>query len=716
METRTLPSDLTSANRIVPAESKCRPRMHNPGSNKARGPLKYLNAKAMADKLLRAVTRDKALPAVVQEVDTNKQWERMVPNRYCHADCKYDACYSSMASSEQFGNIHHSLNPVVKVEDCRRYAESSCGSSAEIEGTHPVTVLRDYHLSHQGKLTKNQDAYVEEIMNDLDPLELRARTLEKQATTLDCGNGREERAGVLVGDEHFQYGTLDFDTQMLRKEFERLVDENRDLALEMAVELRARLSERSNAEQTLKRVRLDLQNKIKSMEREIEEMKARLQEQVEESEVEWASKYEKVKAKEKRLGERLKQVLEEKFELQREVSLLTQKKNVLVEELRECQESTNSFKEKAEDSTREVTRLRRLLEEATSRSNDKDEKASGRQPLMASDSEGWRKDGAKVTIRRYRDKERELMESQRAVGKLQKICREQEKTIAGLRFAVTEQTNATGERGEFFVKLQRELVRLTGVEQGLRTEVEGFKAQALAAKRENANLREKVGIMVKKLDNLDRELEQEDNAFVCRGNNGSIISVEPDEEVGAAATVRVEELESPENGDVRHESFSNQQIIRSSESLNHSMAIVPLKAKEAAVVHDPIISELELCYEEKEELEMLRGVVQKLSQTRVRLQEEACNLHNALSLTNRRVQELELQLENKEGELGDMQKQLSRVRGQRENLQKEADFMGREAIRLTTQVDQLQRRLEQLDEDVMVKDGQLCILRKALNE
>ena len=43
-------------------------------------------------------------------------------------------------------------------------------------------------------------------------------------------------------------------------------------------------------------------------------------------------------------------------------------------------------------------------------------------------------------------------------------------------------------------------------------------------------------------------------------------------------------------------------------------------------------------------------------------------------------------------------------------MKKDADFMCQEAIRLMTQVEKLNKRVEKLDDELMLKDGQLSIL------
>jgi uncharacterized coiled-coil DUF342 family protein len=48
---------------------------------------------------------------------------------------------------------------------------------------------------------------------------------------------------------------------------------------------------------------------------------------------------------------------------------------------------------------------------------------------------------------------------------------------------------------------------------------------------------------------------------------------------------------------------------------------------------------------------------------------------------------------------------------ERDEMQEEADSMGREALHIGLEVELLHRRLLQLEEDLLLKDGQIAILR-----
>ncbi|MCO5599352.1 hypothetical protein L7F22_053453 [Adiantum nelumboides] len=713
-------TSINFSNELVPtSKTKPAPRQQSPSSNKAKTAFKYLSAKMVTEKLVKALTKDRN-PS--HDNDANKHGEHHSTDKQratttgqesaVNADVEAnDNMVGSKANGHLGGLVGH---PITANDTENGYPGSPPRPSIEYEERHHVSSYQDGDHSYETRLTKshiiNPSSDEVSLYDVPDPLEAHARAYEEQAIMLGTGNELSDvLIRTLVHDGGFEYDTLEIHIDVLRKEFRKHIEDKKDLALKMAAELRARLLERVQAEEVLKRVMLETESKVRTMEREQVEMKSRFQEEIEESDSQWTSKYEKLRSKEKRLSERLKVILEEKVELHKELSALTIKKNTLVEEVQKYQVCVKEFKAKAEESSQEAVKIRKLLEESLRRSSERGGEGKATEEDIS------------ALARQYRHKDREVMEKQKAVNKLQKLCKEQEKTIAGLRFALGEQADNAQlhGKGEFFVKLQRELVRLSGIEQGLRKEVESYKAEALAAKRENATLVERLGTIMRKLGNVAIRLADSDGIDPDHVPSRTAKAYNRQEQGGI---MRVEEIGDGQEDDLdlRASNSNGEMAIvllgRSPKSANTNALDVVTKGFKMSDVHDLIASRLESHYEEKEELEKLQEDFRILGHTKDRLQEEASNLHSALSLTNRRIHELETQLASKEEELGSMEEELGRVREQKDDVQKEADFMGREAIQLSAQVDRLRRKIEKLDEDVMVKDGQLSILRGALHE
>lgn len=77
-----------------------------------------------------------------------------------------------------------------------------------------------------------------------------------------------------------------------------------------------------------------------------------------------------------------------------------------------------------------------------------------------------------------------------------------------------------------------------------------------------------------------------------------------------------------------------------------------------------------------------------------------------------------LQCEKKDHlkELAKLRQELPRAERDRDQIQEEAEEIGREALRLSAEVEVLRRKVAQLEEDVMVKEGQISILRGSFGQ
>ena len=125
------------------------------------------------------------------------------------------------------------------------------------------------------------------------------------------------------------------------------------------------------------------------------------------------------------------------------------------------------------------------------------------------------------------------------------------------------------------------------------------------------------------------------------------------------------------------------------------------------------------------DLNLCNSQVTILLQQRDDLTSERDDLHRSLSDTTIRNADLEIRLADREEslrlhmasveeltkDLSEARKELGSVKQDRDEMVKEAEAMCKEALRTSLEVEDLRRRVHQLDEDVLLRDGQLCILR-----
>lgn len=62
-------------------------------------------------------------------------------------------------------------------------------------------------------------------------------------------------------------------------------------------------------------------------------------------------------------------------------------------------------------------------------------------------------------------------------------------------------------------------------------------------------------------------------------------------------------------------------------------------------------------------------------------------------------------------DISNLRETLPQVERERDEMRAEADEIGREALRMSAEVEVLRRKVAQLEEDVLVKEGQISILR-----
>ncbi|XP_002968616.2 uncharacterized protein LOC9650557 [Selaginella moellendorffii] len=110
-------------------------------------------------------------------------------------------------------------------------------------------------------------------------------------------------------------------------------------------------------------------------------------------------------------------------------------------------------------------------------------------------------------------------------------------------------------------------------------------------------------------------------------------------------------------------------------------------------------------------------------------QSEASRLRRLLESATDRISELELQVKERGQKVGSLEVELKhalqelnryreempRVIRQREGMKREAEQLGHEALRMSAEAEVLKRRVHELEEEVMIRDGHLSILRNSLN-
>ncbi|KAJ4869321.1 Uncharacterized protein Rs2_49133 [Raphanus sativus] len=539
-----------------------------------------------------------------------------------------------------------------------------------------------------------------------------------------------EKRVKLLSQEQKLFSDSDFDVSSL------VDDERVSLALEVLTLLRSQMDERASAKEEIKRAKTDSELHIKRLEKEKSELQFELEKELDRRSVEWTSKLESFQIEEKRLRERVRELAEHNVSLQREVSTFHEKESERIDMMRNMEEKVNELSETAEERGQENVYLTQNL--------------SKLQESYAGATEEL-----DCVRREFEEKEMECKELHKSVARLVRTCGEQEKTIQGLRDSLSEETEK--QPSEDMVKrLQMEQIRLTGVEFSLRKEVESMKLEADSLRVENACLRSYGTMTTFKLDN-------EMKMRVCLLQDQGVSMLSESTQLCYKLLKFIKERLSEEMGNGLSEQFLIESemnvhgIRRGTESLKRSLQTVNSllleKSNEIAsnseslmsseqnnqTVEKLLRSELraetlvtsllrEKLYCKEQEIEQLQAEVAASVRGNEVLQREIQNVLDKLSINTHQLKDLKIQMVKKdenvkqlETNLQEAAKQftsmkvtLTKVLEENKEMSKEVKECRKRNTNLESEKEMLKKEVERLEEDTLLKEGQITILKDTL--
>lgn len=609
-----------------------------------------------------------------------------------------------------------------------------------------------------------------QMNNDTDEeLEKRAKEAEDQAMLLskelESLNWYNCTTTGVIGPKN----PLDLNVELLRQKFRKNCEEKRKLVLEVSSEIRSRIAERYAANEALKLIKGEIESRGKIMENEKNDLQLSLEKELDKRSSEWATMLEKIKLEERRLRDRVRDLAEQNVALQREVSSLNNREINLTTQVREFEQHIDGYRERLENAENEIIQLRESLSESYKQTKQTE-------------------DDRESIKRSCKEKERENHELQKSLVRFQRLCKDQERTIGGFLQGLNDEVNhSPQDTDDRIAKMQREQLRLIGVEQVLRKDLENCRWEADALRRENTSLLERVRSREKGcgfgLIKLDQELR--DRLDGLQAQSLSLL----DEIILFAAKLlesfkkniyTIDASESNEGeyskGQVANEKERNhaldlemtfQRLGRKVDSLKKSIRVqkeilkekshlscseslrqdaedsetwqLQLESPETGDQFGELQQELKaetllvkvlrekMCSREGD-LERLQEEVVTLIRSQELLKNENSDLHEMLICANQKEKDLEFLLEGKDNNIrhlhDDLQecfKELTSLRGELPKVSKERDGIRQNAeqlswqnMKLRAEVETLKKRIEKLDEDVLLKEGQLSILQESL--
>lgn len=687
-----------------------------PGSG-GNSPFRYLSARMVAEKLVKVLGKEKLCSQLSRPTSPhigrsnkedigaamNQQWS--VPSKATDVNLKS----SSTSLGIRFNHAQKTSGSLHTANECWILSKDidSCVHSANKASC---------------SLAKGIPLDAEPNTGPLQGLQARALAKEKLVAMLDkeidSWEGRQnnrQHGSVSSAESLTEVAVQDFDA--LKHEVRKLRREKRDLVLEVAGEIRTRISEQKAASDALRCMKSEMECKVSAVEKDKASLQESFERELQRRGEEWNAKLERIKVEERRLRDRVTEMAEERVELQKVVASYKVKEASWRAQSKDYEYWLSTLKQRAQESEAEVVRQMQAFADTLDK-------------LKATDGE------LETHAQRNSFLEMENSDMRKEITRLRRVCNDQEMTIEGLWQELDETVNGTFEcRSENLLRLQRELLRLAGVEQGLRSEVNAMHAALSGLKQERDSVHEGTPADLVKLNQglQERVNKLQAKAAALQEDNKQLsfnLRTSVREKRDAERIIRM--LQSTQEDEVNHSGdtlkalemgVDNGSALLSSKDTNENEEKLQWGLKEEEKLRFRVLnSKLQ---SREAELEQLDEEIADLINSRDSLEIEVDDLHGKLIIANQRIRELERQIDNKEEvievlqedlekhgkEVNDLQNELPRVRKQRDEMRKEAEDMSREALRLTLELTELRKVAEKLEEDVMLKEGQISILR-----
>lgn len=255
-------------------------------------------------------------------------------------------------------------------------------------------------------------------------------------------------------------------TEMLQL-IQSLIEDRKQLAFELSSQIKERLTERFAAKEQYKQSKVELDTRTRRLEKEKTDVQTTLERELDRRSNDWSVKLARFQSEEQRLRERVRELAEQNVSFQREVTLL---------------ESNRA------DASNRIT----SLELQNKHLNDELQKVKSEHDNLYSSSVELHDNFTKAAEERdqirdcIKEKEDDNKALHKVIARLQRVSSEQEKTIAGLRqgFNADLEKRSVGS-SESINRMQMELIRLTGVEQKLRKEIQSCTLEVEYLRQEN---------------------------------------------------------------------------------------------------------------------------------------------------------------------------------------------------------------------------------------
>ncbi|KAH6761963.1 hypothetical protein C2S52_019396 [Perilla frutescens var. hirtella] len=577
----------------------------------------------------------------------------------------------------------------------------------------------------------------------------------------------EDRASTL--SEELQKGNFiqlrGLSVPTLIQTIRSLAEEKVNLALEVSAVFEDRIAERGLFREKLKRGRTELEAQSWKLEKEKNEMQLTLEKELDRRSSEWSLKLEKLQAEEHRLRERVRELAEQNVSLQREVSSSSEK----VMETRT--KVTNSEKQLGDLSTQveEAREENHYLQKTLSELQDKTRAAEEERDCVR------RKYEEKVVESKDMHQavsrlQRTCNDQERTIEGLRGLCEElgmkisQDNFDFGIAKLQIEHVRLTGvehtlrKEAESY-RVEVDSLRRENIDLLNRLKNNG-KEGGFSTFKLDRELQNRISCLQNQMLPLLTESSQLGRKLIeyVKTNGGFPLNKGPasatclDGQVLVDYEVKLQGLErAAEN--LANSTQTMSAVLQEKSALMHDKCCpisvdiqTPLLSDESHKCNeqkseDIIRSELkaetlltslmrEKLYSRELDVEQLQTELAAAIRGNDVLKSEVQNAVDNFSCINHKMKEVELQMMKKDetinqlrGDLQECKKELAIMRGILPKISEERDMMWEEVKRYTesnmllnSEINMLRKKIESLDEDILLKEGQISILKDSMGK
>ncbi|XXG50884.1 hypothetical protein AAC387_Pa02g4783 [Persea americana] len=575
--------------------------------------------------------------------------------------------------------------------------------------------------------------------------------------------GKEAEERVMQLSEELEQRKLEnssFSMSALLQTIRNISNDRRNLALEVTTQIHSRIAERTSASEAIKQAKIDLDAQTRRLEKDKTEFQLSMEKELDRRSCEWSLKLEKYQSEEKRLRERVQELAEQNVSLQREVASLSSREVETSSRMMHLEVQLNDVTARLEQVRAEKCNLQQSVSELEEHCRGEE---SDRDCIKRSykEKEKENKELQKVIARLQRI----CNEQEKTVTGLRQ----------GLGEEISKQYS---EKGNVVVNLKMEQLRLTSVEQMLRKEVESFRLEVESLRHENINLLDRLcgtgnGECLSSFK-LNQELCDrvdclQTQCLLLLDEIGRLCG----KLLGLAKGKACYDLDDPRFNQAREigSEFDGYSVVecdmkfqssmRRVENLRRSLqsmsSILQEKSNliasesqstDGSTLGDTVMGQLlegnvefelkaerlvtkilreKLCFKELE-LEQLQAELATSVRGHDILRCELQRAQDSISSLTHKLKDLELQMLKKDENItliqGDLQECLNELmvmRGMLPKITQERDLMWEEVkqcseknMLLNCEVNSLKKKIESLDEDILMKEGQITILKDSI--